>query len=84
MSDPAWGRDEFVAQFLRRFPEVDDRQDASVRGLLHCEKGWISRMTDEAIESGNFRLVRAHFEFIDEALFHASDELENAIAVSYL
>jgi hypothetical protein len=84
MSDPAWGRDEFVARLLRRFPELDGRQDASVKGLLHCEMGWFSHQTDAAIESGNFRLVRIHFEFIDEVLANASDELENAIMVSYL
>jgi hypothetical protein len=37
-----------------------------------------------AIEAGKVRLVRAYFEFIDEALIRASSALENAILVSYL
>jgi hypothetical protein len=79
-----WGRDEFLIQLLKRFPELLERQDPSVTGLVHCEMGWFSHITSDAIEARNFRLVRAHFQFIDEALTSASDELENAILVSYL
>jgi hypothetical protein len=80
----SWGRDEFLAELFERFPGLESKRDKSAKGLLHCEMGWFSHKTSEAIEIGAFRSVRHHFEFIDFASTHASDELENAIAVSYL
>jgi hypothetical protein len=85
MSEAApWGRDEFLGELFERFPGLESKQDPSVQGLLHCEMGWFSHHTSHAIEIGAFRSVRHHFEFIDNALARASDELENAILVSYL
>jgi hypothetical protein len=79
-----WQRDNFISQLFARFPELQEHQDPTVAGLLHCEMGWFSHKTSDAIEARDFRLVRAHFEFVDEALTFASEELENAILVSYL
>jgi hypothetical protein len=79
-----WGRDEFLARLLQRFPGLEAVQDPHVTGLLHCEMGWFSNKTSAAIESRDFRLVRDHFEFMDEALTRPSDDLKNAIWVSYL
>jgi hypothetical protein len=85
MSDQsAWGREAFLRRLFQRFPTLTDRPDMSAEGLVHCEMGWFSNKTSEAMEAHQFRLVRAHFEFIDEALARGSDELENAILVSYL
>jgi hypothetical protein len=85
MSDQTlWAGAEFMAELLRRFPELEGVQDPDVTGLIHCEMGWFSSKTSTAIESREFRLVRNHFEFIDDALTRASDALENAILVSYL
>jgi hypothetical protein len=85
VSVPAlWGRDTFMAELLKRFPLLAPMQDRHVTGLLHCEMGWFSHATGDAIDIREFRLVRAHFEFIDEALSCGSDALENAILVSYL
>jgi hypothetical protein len=80
----AWGREEFLRRLFQRFPTLAHGPDAFAAGLLHCEMGWFSNKTSEAMDAHHFRLVRAHFEFIDEALASASDELENAIVVSYL
>jgi hypothetical protein len=79
-----WGREAFLAELFRRFPVLEACQDPHVTGLLHCEMGWFSHKTNDAIKAGNFRLVRQHFEFVEHALAQASDELENAITVSYL
>jgi hypothetical protein len=83
-SIPTWGRHEFLAELFERFPGLEQKQDPSMKGLLHCEMGWFSHFTSEAVEIGAFRSVRHHFEFVDLALMRASDELENAIVVSYL
>jgi hypothetical protein len=79
-----WGLEEFLAELFERFPGLESKQDKSAKGLLHCEMGWFSHKTSEAIDIGAFRSVRHHFEFVDFALARASDELENAILVSYL
>jgi hypothetical protein len=79
-----WGRHEFLAELFERFPGLKSKQDKSANGLLHCEVGWFSHKTSEAIEIGAFRSVRHHFEFVDFALARASDALENAVMVSYL
>jgi hypothetical protein len=85
MSDQsAWGREEFLRRLSQRFQTLTNRPDLSATGLLNCEMGWFSHKTSEAIDAQHFRLVRAHFELIDEALVHATDALENAILVSYL
>jgi hypothetical protein len=80
----SWGRDEFMSRLFERFPNLAAERDPDRAGLLHCEMGWFSNKTSAAIEAHDFSLVRTHFEFIDEALVHASDALENAILVSYL
>jgi hypothetical protein len=79
-----WGRDEFLIELFERFPGLEHKQDPSIHGLLHCEMGWFSHQTSDAIEIGAFRSVRHHFEFVDYALSRSSHELENAIHVSYL
>lgn len=84
VAQTSWGRDEFMSALFERCPALYAIQDPHVNGLLHCEMGWFSHKTDDAIAVHDFRLVRDHFEFIDAALARASDELENAIIVSYL
>jgi hypothetical protein len=79
-----WGREEFLAELFERFPGLEYKQDPTVKGLLHCEMGWFSHKTSEAIEIRAFRGVRHHFEFVDHTLERATDELGNAIMVSYL
>jgi hypothetical protein len=83
-STTSWGCDAFLAELFERFPGLEHKQDPSVTGLLHCEMGWFSHQTSNAVEICAFSSVRHHFEFVDCALARASDELENAIMVSYL
>jgi hypothetical protein len=69
---------------FEQFPALQSKQDGSAKGLLHCGMGWFSHQTSDAIQIGALRSVRHHFEFVDAALARASDELENAILVSYI
>jgi hypothetical protein len=83
--DKPWGRDEFFSELFATFPDLVPRiMDGYADGLIHCEMGNFSHCTDSAISEGNFILVKQHFSFMDTALNHATDELENAIIVSYL
>jgi hypothetical protein len=74
----------FLELLTAKFPEVPQGFDAYSKGLLHCEMGAFARMTEEAMDRGQFRLVQDYFDFVEEVRENATPEVENAIDVSYI
>jgi hypothetical protein len=79
-----WGREEFISELLVRFPEVILEISDCSEGLLHMEMCDFARCTHTAIRAEDFITVQKHLNFVNEAFWNASAELDNAIMVSYL
>ena len=80
----AMGRDEFIRELQRAFPEVVNAFSVHESGILHCEVGAFRRFTEEAMDAGNAWLAERHFRFVEACLQDAAPELLNALEVSYL
>lgn len=74
----------FIALLKVRFPEVAASIDDCSKGILHCEMGTFAQATQTAIDSKDVDAVRDYFKFADEILANATQDVENAINVSYL
>jgi hypothetical protein len=79
-----WGREEFISELFFRFPSVIPSINDYSKGLLHMEMCGFASCTRTAIQSKDFITVQKHLNFVDEAFWNASAELDNAILVSYL
>lgn len=77
-------RELFLAELITRFPEVAASIGEIEAGLLHPEMGVVSNTTRVAIKSNDWQTVAAHFEFISEMFAGGSEEVRNAVYVSYL
>jgi hypothetical protein len=75
--------EEFVEQLDAEFPEL--REDLKeYEGLLHVQMASFSRITQAAINSGDFEALRQQFIFADRFYHDAAPDLHNAFYVSYL
>jgi len=72
------------ALLATEFPEVPQAFDDYGKGLLHCEMGVFARLTEEAMDAGQFWRVEQYFRFIERVRQNATPEVENAVDVSYL
>jgi len=78
------GRDGFIRELQREFPNAFAAISKYESGNLHCEVGTLRRLTEEAIDAGNAWLAEQHFRFIERLLRDADPDLENALEISYL
>ncbi len=74
----------FLRMLTDEFPEVPQAFDQYGKGLLHCEMGVFARITEEAMDHGQFWKVEQHFRFIERVRESATPEVENAVDVSYI
>jgi len=74
----------FIRMLTDRFPSIAAAIDEDDRGVLTLEMHEFADATREAIERSDLDSVREHLRFVDEVLSRADDEVENAVAVSYL
>jgi hypothetical protein len=76
---------EFFEQLVLEFPELQKELESDFgRGLNHVQMGAFARVTQQAIEKGNFEHVCRYTTFVDLSFPNADPELENALYVSYL
>jgi hypothetical protein len=74
---------QFIEQLGLEFPEL--REDISeYEGLLHVQMGSFSRITQAAIDAGDFETLRRQFMLADRFFRDAAPDLQNAFYVSYL
>jgi hypothetical protein len=74
---------QFIEQLGVEFPELreDIREHA---GLLHVQMGAFARITQTAMDVGDFETLRRQFMFADRFYRDAAPDLQNAFYVSYL
>lgn len=72
----------FVEHLISRFPDLKDVKEWG--NLLYPEMMDFRLYTQSAIEEGDFDLVRECFMFADWALRHGTDQIRNAVSLSYL
>jgi len=73
----------FVEQLAIEFPELTEDIEEH-EGLLHLQMAAFARITQAAIDAGDFEAVRRQFMFADRFFRGAAPDLENAFYVSYL
>ena len=52
--------------------------------MLHCELGSFANATEAAVDAGRAWRAEQYFRFVSSVMGCASDDVENAIEVSYL
>lgn len=78
------GRADFLRHVALNLPDVAARIDEGDFGILHLEMGAMRLATEDAIERHELHAVRRHFAFIAYLYEYATNELHDAIRVSYL
>lgn len=74
---------QFIEQLVTEFPELrDDIKEAE--GLLHVQMGSFARITQAAIDAGDYETLRRQFMLADRFFRDAAPDLQNAFYVSYL
>ena len=74
---------QFIEQLGLEFPEL--REDIKeYEGLLHVQMGSFARITQAAIDAGDFETLRRQFMLADRFFRDAAPDLQNAFYVSYL
>jgi hypothetical protein len=68
----------------QRFPKIAASIDDIRAGLLHPEMAVFAHATEAAMLARETEVVRDHFDFAEELLTHAADDVDNAIYFSYL
>ncbi len=69
---------------IEEFPEVPQAFDEYSKGLVHCEMGTFTRLTEQAMDEGRFWQAERYFKFVAKVREKATLEIENAIDVSYI
>jgi hypothetical protein len=78
-------RQQFVEAVVAAFPSLEaDMRDETWVGLVHLEASAFARYTQEQIDTENRVELKRCFEFARRFLLEGTDDLKNAIAVSYL
>ena len=74
---------QFIEQLGLEFPEL--REDIrEYESLLHVQMGSFARITQGAIDAGDFETLRRQFMLADRFFSDAAPDLQNAFYVSYL
>ena len=76
--------DGFLQALAKRFPEIAANIDEVDSDLLHLEMAAVSHATQEAVNAQRWETVASHFAFIEEAFAGGTEEIKNAVYVSYL
>lgn len=73
---------QFIEQLVTEFPELRDdiKED---EGLLHVQMGSFARITQSAIDAGDFETIRRQFMLAERFFHDAAPDLQNALYVSY-
>ena len=80
-----FGREQMVAILLAEFPSIEgDLLDETWADLLHPQMGCFARYTQERIDEGDRDAVRRCFELANRFLEEGTEELQNAVGVSFL
>ena len=74
----------FIRMLSKRLPSVFAGIHETDRGSLYLEMGGFADATCKHIEAGQFEAVAEHLRFIDEVLETADEQVQSAVAVSYL
>ena len=74
----------FITLLTERYPELVADFDDFTRGSVFMAMGALARATQAAMSDENKEVVRGYFEFIGEVFRSATDEVKNAVYVSYL
>lgn len=74
---------QFIEQLVADFPELRDEIKAHEE-LLHVQMGSFARITQAAIDAGDFEALRRQFILADRFFRDAAPDLQNAFYVSYL
>jgi len=74
---------QFIQQLVAEFPELCD-EIKEHEGLLHVQMGSFARITQAAIDAGDFESLRRQFTLADRFFRDAAPDLQNAFYVSYL
>src|SRR5258706_2551923 len=77
-------RDKFIALLMERFPKIAASIDDVCARLLHLEMAVFAHATEAAMLAHEPEVVREHFDFAEELLTQAAEDVDNAIYVSYL
>ena len=80
----AIGPNEFRALLAAEFPEVAVEVRDKGDGLLHLEAAAFRRVTERAMDTGQFWSAEQHFRFVERVLSQATPDVENALGVSYI
>lgn len=77
-------RTEFLNALFSQFPEAEQAIDECSHGLLHCEMGDFRCLVEEKMDLGQEWFCERAFSFIEKCYINASDELENALEISFI
>lgn len=77
--------DDYMSELRQRFPDLAPTLDQEEwRGLLHVETGLFAAFCREAIDAGDRDLVERCFSFARQSAMDGTDEVKNAIGVSFV
>jgi len=77
--------DTFIGELIRTFPELQDEvQDEDYAGLIAMQISCFTRLTQKAIDAGNWDLVVKCFSFIAGIFNSIEYKIQNAIVISYI
>lgn len=77
--------DDYMSELRQRFPDLAPTLDEDEwRGLLHVETGRFAAFCREAIDAGDRDLVEKCFSFARRSAMDGTDEVQNAIGVSFV
>ncbi len=74
---------QFLEQLVAEFPELREQVEED-SGALHLQMASFARMTQTAIDAGDFETLRRQFMLADRFFRDAGPDLQNAFHVSYL
>jgi hypothetical protein len=75
--------EQFIEHLGAEFPELGEDIHEHA-GLLHIQMGAFARITQAAIDAGDFTTLRRQFMFADRFFRDTAPDLQNAFYVSYL
>ena len=74
---------EFIETLVQTFPALCEEIE-EWDGLLHLQMGAFARLTQQAIDQGDFNILDQCFALAHRTFHDADPELKNAFYVSYL
>lgn len=79
------GHAAFIDALTKTLPEIaGDVLDEDNLGYITLQISWLTSFTRKAVERNDIEIIQKSFRFIEKVYSHASDDVSNAIVVSYL